>query len=138
MKYLHDFAKTLTDALAAVEGARAAEERAKSAQQAAARALSNAENARIAADKTKADADAHVRARKAEQEKHDAEAYGVWARERAQHLAWIENAKGQVSAASESLTALQKEIAAAREQRDAINAELGKLRAAFADSAAKL
>jgi len=138
MKSLHDFAKTLTDALAAMEGAKAAEERAKSAQQAAARALTNAENARIAADNIKAEADAAVSARKAAIEDIDRQAAAHLAAEKAQYERWIENAKGQVNAASETLTELQAQIAAARIVRDAINAEVGKLRAAFADSAAKL
>ncbi len=138
MKAIKDFLDTLNKAVAVAEGANAAEERAKSAQQAAARALTNAENARIAADKIKAEADAAVSARKAAIEDIDRQAAAHLAAEKSQHERWIENAKGQVNAASETLTELQAQIAAARIVRDAINAEVGKLRAAFADSAAKL
>src|SRR5260221_7245053 len=130
MKALHDFAKTLTDALAAMEGAKAAEERAKAAQQAAARALGNAENARIAADRINAEAETHAREQKAELAKAEIEFAAKLATEKLQHERWIENAKGQVNAASDRLTELQKEIGDARADRDAIKAELGKLRAA--------
>src|SRR5258708_2444360 len=138
MKALHDFAKTLTDALAAMEGAKAAEERAKAAQQATARALENVEKARIAADKIKADAHTYVRDCQFKGAAINQETGAKLAAEKLQHERWIENAKGQVTAASDRLTELQKEIGDARAARDAINAQLGKLRAAFADSAAKL
>src|SRR5258708_20146607 len=121
MKALHDFAKTLTDALAAMEGAKAAEERAKAAQQTAARALNNAENARIAADKTKAEAEAHVRTRMAELEKAETDSAAKIAAGERQYKVWIENAKGQGNAASETLTTLQKETAEATAPRATIN-----------------
>ncbi len=138
MKALHDFAKTLTDALAAIEGAKAAEERAKSSQQAMARALENVEKARIAADKIKADADTYVRDCQFKGAAINQETGAKLAAEKSQHERWIENAKGQVDAASQTLTALQKEIADARAKRDALNAEIARVGAAFSDAAAKL
>jgi hypothetical protein len=137
MKTLHDFAKTLTDALAAMEGAKAAEERARLAQQAASQGLANAEKARIAAARIKADADAYADAHKAEQDKVDAELKAVRDREKSQHTAWIENAKGQVEAASATLEAINKAIGEKRGEHDALSTEIGQMRARLTDAVSK-
>lgn len=138
MKTLHEFADTLKAALAAIEGASAAEERAKAAQQAVRRAGEMHREIVERGTKAIADADSEVLSRKTYVEKIEAEHAQRWTAEKAEHDRYVANARAQVETASETLSALQLQIAEARKTRDEINAELAKLRAAFGESASKL
>jgi hypothetical protein len=137
MKAIKDFLDTMNKAVAIAEGAQAAEGRAKAAQQAALNALGNAENARIAADKTKADAEAYVRSTYAEIDKIKAESQAKMATETRQHQAWIENAKGQVESASAVLEGINRDIGLKRAEHDKLAVEIARIRS-MAEAAAKL
>lgn len=139
MKSIEDFAAALVDA---VKGARDLEQQRKDAQQAVARAQAEASQIRASAEKARADARAEIATDKAQANQRIAQAEMTHAQklasEKAEHDAYVSNAKAQVLQLSEALTALQAEIAEARLVRDNINAENAKLLAAFGESAKKL
>lgn len=139
MKSIEEFAAALVDA---VKAARDLEQQRKDAEHSVVRAQTEAERIRTDARKDRDDA-----RREAQEDslkhldrlsKASADHEKKLASEKGEHDAYVSNARAQVQTASETLTALQKDIAGARETRDALNTELGKLRAAFADSAARL
>lgn len=139
MKSIEEFAAALVDA---VKGARDAEQRVKDAQQSITRAQTEAERIRNDAAKERAAGRAEIAADKAHaakrladiEDKHNKKL----AAEKAEHDGYVSTARAQVDQASETLAGLQKEITTARATRDGLSTEIAKLRAAFADSAARL
>jgi chromosome segregation ATPase len=132
---IKEFAIALAGALAAIEEAEAAEGRMKAAQQAAARALANAENARLAADKTIAEAKEFSRRRAVEQDTSDANLKLARDAEKAQHEASLANTKKHEAEAGERHAALQAQIMQAQRQLSEIEGQLAKYRAQIAEIA---
>jgi hypothetical protein len=137
MKALHDFAKTLSDALAAVEGAKAAEERARDARLAEGRARSELEAAKSEAARIKSEADTyHENSKKASAEARCSDIAAI-AAERAQHAKWLADTKRVADEESERLTELKASTAAEQLRHDELVAAIAKHRASLAELAAK-
>lgn len=139
MKSIEDFAAALVDA---VKGARDLEQQRKDAQQAIARAQAEAESIRTAARKERDDARVLIAEDKAAAAKRLAELEDrqskALAAEKAEHTAYVSNARAQVDQASQTLIGLQNEIAEARRVRETLNAENAKLVAAFGEAGKRL
>lgn len=132
------FAESVLAACNALETADAAEERARLASISAGNANNAKRQAEIDAAKVKADAATEAGEHKARLDKAERDHAAKLAAEKAEHDRYVENARGQVEAASETLSGLQTEIRLARQDLANLNAERARVRAAFAESAAKL
>lgn len=132
------FAESVLAACNALDMAAAAEERARFASIAAGNANNAIRQAEITAEKLTASAKEDKRIIIADLRKTEAESRAKLAAEKAEHDRYVANAKGQVEAASETLNALQLQIATTRAEIDSLNTTRASIRAAIADAALKI
>lgn len=138
MKILHDFADNLKKALAAIDGAEAAGERAKAAQQKYNALLADSDNLDRANKRAKADADAYVERQTKAAQALEASMQAQLGTHKAKLKETAARSQAAIDAASVTLETINADVGKLRAERDALTADIARIKANLADTVGRL